>query len=405
MNQNQLIPLFTNALIVDDSEEILEYFKIILQSLGAKSVTKARNGEQALDAIRRQDSIDLILCDINMPQMDGIEFLRYLADDITYTGNIVLVSGEHRRVLDSASRLATAHGINILGALHKPVGIEQLQMLLTQELTLYQKEPDITSHDFTMAEFHSALARKEFIIHLQPKVDVRSLEVIGAEALARWLHPELGLIGASAFVPFLEEKNLIYDLTDVLLDQAIQCTHEICQTHPDFKLAINICADSLDHWELPNMLHNRCRDAETKTSNIIFEITENRIIKNFKLVLEIMTRLHLKGFGLSIDDFGTGFSSMTQLQNFPFQELKIDKSFITGASRNHQAQAIIESSISLARKLDMHVVAEGVETKEDLQLVTRLGCDTVQGYLFAKPMPVPEFINYISSSSCQAAIS
>jgi len=206
-------------------------------------------------------------------------------------------------------------------------------------------------------------------------------------------------------VPFLEEKNLIYDLTDVLLDQAIQCTHEICQTHPDFKLAINICADSLDHWELPNMLHNRCRDAETKTSNIIFEITENRIIKNFKLVLEIMTRLHLKGFGLSIDDFGTGFSSMTQLQNFPFQELKIDKSFITGASRNHQAQAIIESSISLARKLDMHVVAEGVETKEDLQLVTRLGCDTVQGYLFAKPMPVHEFINYISSSSCQAAIS
>jgi len=404
MSLKSTIPLFSNALIVDVSEPVLKYFKIILEGLGAESVATVHNGEQALEIISRRRDIDLILCDINMPEMDGIEFLRYLAEYKTYTGKVVLVSSEHKRVIDSVARLAEAHRINILGALQKPVSAEQLQALLTQKMITNRQEHAITLHNFTMGEFHRALARKEFIIHLQPKVDIKTLEVIGAEALARWVHPKLGLIEASSFIPYLEEKHLIYDLTDVLLDQAISSTYEICQTHPDFKLAINICADCLDHWDLPNMLHHRCTGAGIKTSNIIFEITENRIVKNFKLVLEIMARLRLKGFGLSIDDFGTGFSSLAQLQNFPFQELKIDKSFITGASRSHPSRAIIESSVSLAKKLDMHVVAEGVETKEDWDLVTRLGCDTVQGYLFAKPMPVHEFIDYISNSSYQAAI-
>lgn len=394
MSDKITVAAFTSALVIDDSRSILDYFNIVLEGLGILNVFTAINGQKALEILDHEHDIELILCDLNMPEMDGIEILRHLFER-KYQGKIILISGEHQRVIDSTARLAEAYQLNIIGTLAKPVTMKQLRELLAQ--TRYQTRNGISTalHEFSLDDLALALERHEFIIYVQPKIDLHNLEVNGGEALARWQHPKLGLIGAEAFIPFLESSELIYRLTDLLLEQTMLLASEICKIESKLKISFNVSVGCLDRFNLPDLLLARCTELGISPGNLVFEITENRLVKDFKKVLEIMTRMRMKGFGLSIDDFGTGYSSMEQLQNFPFDELKIDKTFVTGASEVVSSQAIIESSVALAKKLDMQVVAEGVETREDWQFVARLGCDVIQGYMLARPMPTADFIDYI----------
>ncbi len=368
--------------------------------MGVLNVFTALNGKKALEILDHEDDIELILCDINMPEMDGIEVLRHLSER-NYQGKIILISGEHQRVLDSTVRLAEAYALNIIGALKKPITIKQLHELLARTNNRSRNSKNTALYKFSIDDLKDALDRNEFTIYIQPKINLHNQKIGGAEALARWQHPELGLIGADAFIPFLEAHQLVYRLTDVLLDQAMTITSEICRNNPDFKLSFNVSVDCLNRLNLPDLLLARCIELGVRPSNFIFELTESRLVKDFKKTLEIMTRMRLKGFGLSIDDFGTGYSSMEHLQNFPFDELKIDKTFVTGASISESSKAIIESSVILAKKLDMQVVAEGVESYEDWQLVSEMGCDIIQGYMVARPMPVRDFIDYLNNKKYQ----
>lgn len=394
MSDKMTVAAFASVLVIDDSRSILDYFNIVLEGLGVLNVFTAINGHKALEILDHEGDIELILCDLNMPEMDGIEILRHLSER-NYQGKIILISGEHQRVIDSTARLAEAYHLNIIGTLAKPVTMKQLRELLAG--TRYQSRYGISTalHEFNLDDLALALDKNEFIIYVQPKIDLHSLEVVGGEALARWQHPELGLIGAEAFIPFLESNDLIYRLTDILLDQSMLLASEICKIEPTLKISFNVSVSCLDRFNLPDILLARCSELGISPGNLVFELTESHLAKDFKKVLEIMTRMRLKGFGLSIDDFGTGYSSLEQLQNFPFDELKIDKTFVTGASEIAASQAIIESSVALAKKLDMRVVAEGVETREDWQFVTRVGCDIIQGYMLARPMPTNDFIEFI----------
>lgn len=403
MSDKMTVAAFSSALVVDDSRSILDYFNIILEGLGILNVFTAINGKKALEILDHENDIELVLCDINMPEMDGIEVLRHLSAR-NFQGKIILISGEHKRVIESTARLAEAYQLNIIGALTKPITMKQLREVLAQ--TEYQTHTGLSPalFEFTIEDLELALENSEFIIYIQPKIDLHTQQIIAGEALARWQHPRLGLIGAEAFIPFLESNQLIYRLTDLLLEQTMLITSEICRTSPHFKISFNVSVDCLNRFNLPDLILARCHELGIHPDNLVFELTESRLIKDFKKVLEIMTRMRLKGFGLSIDDFGTGYSSMEQLQNFPFDELKIDKTFVTGAAENAAARAIIESSVDLAKKLDMRVVAEGVETREDWQFVTELGCDIIQGYMLARPMPTVDFIEYINNKDNQAVL-
>lgn len=403
MPDKLIVATFSSALVIDDSRSLLDYFNIILEGMGILNVFTAINGKKALEILDREEGIELILCDLNMPEMDGIEVMRHLSVR-NYRGKIILISGEHKRIIDSTARLAEAYALDIIGALEKPVTMKLLRDVLAKTAPQSRDMNFPTLHEFSIKDLQQALDRNEFIIYIQPKINLHNQKVIGGEALARWQHPELGLIGAEAFIPFLEAHQLIYRLTDILLEQAMAITSEICGHIPNFKLSFNISVDCLDHLNLPDLLLARCLKLGISPSNIIFELTESRLVKDFKKVLEIMTRLRLKGFGLSIDDFGTGYSSMEHLQNFPFDELKIDKTFVTGASASASSRAIIESSVILANKLDMRVVAEGVETWEDWQFVSEMGCDIIQGYMVARPMPAADFVDYISNTQHQAEL-
>ena len=228
MSDKLTIMAFSSTLVIDDSRSILDYFNIILEGMGVLNVFTALNGKKALEILDHEDDIELILCDINMPEMDGIEVLRHLSER-NYQGKIILISGEHQRVLDSTVRLAEAYALNIIGALKKPITIKQLHELLARTNNRSRNSKNTALYKFSIDDLKDALDRNEFTIYIQPKINLHNQKIGGAEALARWQHPELGLIGADAFIPFLEAHQLVYRLTDVLLDQAMTITSEICR--------------------------------------------------------------------------------------------------------------------------------------------------------------------------------
>ena len=388
-----------SILSIDDDKLILEVEKLMLKEMGISNIFTATTGKEALAFLDDHgSSIHLIMLDLNMPGMDGIAFLRHLATR-NYDGSILLVSGQHRRILQTATRLAGEHRLKVLGFVEKPIKPVDVKHFLDKlkdvPLKEISKTGDFHQPAVTADELRSGIENNELVVFFQPKVNVLSRRVVGAEALVRWQHPEKGLIPPFVFISLAEENGLIDALTRRVFEQAVRHAAELQSSGFDIKVAVNLSVDNLYDLAWPDYAMAVTESAGVDPSKIVLEITETRLISNIALALEILVRLSMSKFILSIDDFGTGYSSMEQLQRIPFSELKVDRAFVHGAANENSAKAILESSVNLARKLDMSVVAEGVETEEDWNLIADIGCDQVQGYLIAKPMPVDEWVTWL----------
>ena len=209
-------------------------------------------------------------------------------------------------------------------------------------------------------------------------------KLCGVEALARWNHPDKGLIQPYYFISLAEANGLIEDLTWLMLDQTAK---DWCALNIDATASINLTASMFKDLSLPSKISNIINKYQLDSSQIILEVTESALIEELAKSLECLTRLRMKGFQLSIDDFGTGHSSLIQLHRIPFSELKIDRSFIMKMTKDQEARAIVETVIILSHKLKMRSVAEGIEDESVLDALKNAGCDIAQGYHFAKPMP------------------
>lgn len=383
-----------SALVVDDEELMRDFLCMAVQKSGVGSVSSANCGSDALDQIEESHKqIDIILCDLQMPEMDGIEVIRHLAND-GYGGGIVLVSGEDKRVLKTAENMASVRGLNVIGSLSKPVPVHNIIALMNKYAVLEQKTswsmPDVTAD-----ELDDAIRAGEIVAHYQPQIDIKTGRVKCAETLARWPHPERGMISPDIFIDMAERHDLIDALTDRIITQATVQGADWHRQGIDINVAINISMNNLRHLDFPDRLHDIVNNAGMDIKKLVIEITESQLVKDLGTCLDILTRLRLKGPTLSIDDFGTGYASMEHLKEMPFEELKIDRAFVNGACKDDTARAILESSIFLAKQLNMATVAEGVETSNDWDLVTALGCDVIQGYYIAPPMDIETFNNWI----------
>jgi EAL domain-containing protein (putative c-di-GMP-specific phosphodiesterase class I) len=247
----------------------------------------------------------------------------------------------------------------------------------------------------TLPELENAISKGELDVYFQPKVEIASGQVVGIEALARWNHPLKGLIKPDAFIPLAEEQGLIGELTDAVCYITMEYAARLKTLDYDLSIAINLSVDSLTDLAWPEKVTATQREFGLEAGKICFEITESRLMEHLSVALDILGRLSLKRFNLSIDDFGTGYSSMEQLQRIPFSELKIDRAFVHGAANEASALAILESSVLLAKKLNMTVIAEGVENQQDWDTALRVGCDQIQGYFVAKPMPYPQLVKWL----------
>ncbi|MCC6075276.1 EAL domain-containing protein [Pseudomonas sp. GCM10022188] len=378
------------VLIVDDDPFICRLLTRQLRSLGFAKVTAC---ERALAAVAQleqaPDSIDLVLCDLQMPEMDGIEFIRHLVR-LDFAGALVLVSGEDERILQSAERLAQAHHLRVLGTLFKPVPSGRLQKLLEQAAAERAAPRAADSRSYSAEDLARGIAAGELVNHYQPKVDFHGARVIGVETLVRWQHPQDGLVYPDRFIELAEDSGLIEALMRAVLGNALREARQWRDAGHLLQVAVNVSMDNLQVLDFPDFVEQEALAAGVPLHSLVLEVTESHLMKNRQAALDILTRLRLKRISLSIDDFGTGHSSLVQLRDIPFNELKIDRSFVHGAWRDVSLRSILDASLAMARKLGMKTVAEGIEDRADWDHLLAAGCDVAQGWFIAKAMPAAQ---------------
>ncbi|HEY6897967.1 MAG TPA: EAL domain-containing response regulator [Rhodocyclaceae bacterium] len=382
------------ALILDDEPFMLQLLDRMLANLGIAQTVLIDNANAALTWIDgHPQAPELILCDLNMPEMDGIEFIRQLTER-RYGGSLILVSGEDERVLQSTEKLLQAHRLNVLGHLSKPVAPKALAALIDKWSQPAAAAPRTARKHYGAEEIGAAIAQGQLVNYYQPKVAVTDGHLSGVETLVRWQHPRDGLVFPDQFIHTAEEHGLIDPLTQAVLVAAFAQSKAWHDAGLALRIAVNLSMDNLRSLDFPDFVARQAAAAGIASKHIVLEITESRLMQDVRAPLEILTRLSLKRFSLSIDDFGTGHSSMAQLRDIPFDQLKIDQSFVHGAHANETIRAIYEASAGLARQLGMEIVAEGVEDQDDWNFVREAGCDLAQGYYIGRPMPADKLVEW-----------
>jgi EAL domain-containing protein (putative c-di-GMP-specific phosphodiesterase class I) len=246
-----------------------------------------------------------------------------------------------------------------------------------------------------------AIARGELINHYQPKVALATGEIVGMESLVRWQHPAHGLILPDQFIALAEEHSLIARVTRVVLASALKQVKAWEQAGHQLPVAINVSMNDLTALDFPDIAATLALSAGVEPQLITLEVTESQVMRQLSTVLDVLSRLRLKRFRLAIDDFGTGHSSLAQLRDLPFDELKVDRGFAHGASADGTKSAICSASLRMAHQLNMQVVVEGLEDRDDWEFLRRLGCDVGQGYFMARPMPAADVLDWIASWETQ----
>jgi EAL domain-containing protein (putative c-di-GMP-specific phosphodiesterase class I) len=396
---NTLDPKSVRIVLLDDDPFMLKLLTHLLAQLGYGHVVACDCGEQALQQVAGPDGpVDLILLDINMPGMDGVEFIRRLVR-CRYAGSVILVSGENRRILESVEKLIQAHHLIALGHLQKPVKPDELAALIGR------LQPNIGNsrgkrhrdHTYGVEELRTALAHGQLVNHYQPKVELTTGEVVGMESLVRWQHPVAGLVFPDEFLGLAADHGLLTEVTGVVLVEAMKQAKSWSDAGYSLTIAINVTMDDLIALDFPDLAVALAATVGVEPQIVTLEVTEGQVMRQASTVLDVLSRLSLKRFQLSIDDFGTGHSSLAQLRDLPFDELKIDRGFVHGACTDGTRQAICSANLQMAHQLHMKVVGEGIENREDWDFLSRLGCDFGQGYFIARPMPAADVVKWIGA--------
>jgi len=335
------------------------------------------------------DDVSVVVVDLVMPDIDGVEVIRFLAAR-KCTAGVILASGYDRRVLKSAAQLAIDRGLRVLGCIGKPFAVKELLELLKNTETAPSTPVVATVESLETEELRRALASDQIDVHFQPKVNLRNGQVVGAEAVARWHHPELGRIAPEQFIALAEESDLIQELTRRVMTAAFRRSATWRTQGRDLHIAVNLSSCSLSCIDLPDRMSQLAARCATRPEDVVVELTESCLSDDRIVAADILTRVRLKGFELSIDDFGTGYATLRQLERLPFSELKLDSSFVRAAPFDPEARAIVESSIELAHALELRVVAEGIESEEHWRLMSMLGAEEAQGHMISAPIPAKE---------------
>jgi EAL domain-containing protein (putative c-di-GMP-specific phosphodiesterase class I)/ActR/RegA family two-component response regulator len=390
-------------LVIEDENDI-RYIIATYLKFSNYDVLEAENGVQGLEKAQLRLP-DLIISDINMPNMDGFTVLEHLMES-PLTASIPFIF-----LTCISDRNSFRKGMN-LGAddyLTKPFTKAELLSAVESRLSkkenlgniLKSEDLGVKDNQFLSlrTELSGALDRKELEIYYQPQVNIMTGKLVGTEALLRWHHPYRGLIMPDQFIPVAEASGLIEPIWRWTLNESCRENREwLSKYKVSLQIAVNVSASQFNHARLNQVVQEALDRHNLPPENLELEITESIVIKNVESSLAIMRSLVALGVGLSMDDFGTGYSSLSYLKYFPFNELKIDCSFVSEITTESKNAAITASIIKLSRQLGMTTVAEGVETEEQLVLLEQLDCDIAQGYYFGKPMPSASFRKYIEDS-------
>ncbi|MDE2448675.1 MAG: EAL domain-containing response regulator [Gammaproteobacteria bacterium] len=398
MSSSNGLQTIDSVLIVDDSGVQRSIGVALCRELRIPQVLEAGNGREALTLLEKLPaSPALLIIDLEMPTMDGSELLSELGGR-GMRAPIILASSRERALMNSVQDMGTALGLRILGALQKPLTLASLAALLQSKLhAAVEKKGPERRQSVDPEALRAALARGDVTVHYHPQVEIDTGLIRGVEALARWHDATEGWIAPDVFIPVAEQHGLIRELTFHVMDAAMRQTALWNRHGLDLSIAINLSPILLERGELVQEISELQQQHGLRAEQIVLEVTESSLLRDLAIALGVLTRLRLRGFRLSLDDYGTGFSSMQQLARIPFTELKIDRTFVHGAHERDSLQVILRSALELASQLGIETVAEGVECLQDWRLLRQYGCKLAQGWLLAKAMPGTELEGWLPS--------
>jgi EAL domain-containing protein (putative c-di-GMP-specific phosphodiesterase class I) len=372
------------AFVVDDEPQVRAFVSNALMASGFKplQLSSSADVEAGLHDVIPQ----LIVLDLSLGDSDAVEVIRTLAN-MHFQGDVLLISGHDEVTLEEVHQIGSRRGLSMAEPLHKPFRIEQLRERLK---AVHREVP--ARFDASLA---AALRHHWLELWYQPKIDLRTRLVCGAEALIRLRHPTHGIVPPSNFLPAPGDP-LYRPLTDFIVEQSLRDWDNFAAHKMTSRLAINVPASVLQRPDFVAHLRRHLPD-DPRFPGLIVEITEDEAISDPELAREVAVQLKLYNVHVSIDDFGSGYSSLARLKELPFAEVKLDRSFVTGCAHDKTKRAMCEAVVDLARRFNITSVAEGVETQEDLHVLEEVGYDVAQGFLFAGPMVSSEFIDLITS--------
>ena len=332
---------------------------------------------------------DIVTLDLSLGDFDAVQVLRTMGE-MRYGGQVLLISGHQAKVLDGVRSVGEKHGLSMLDPLTKPFRAQELRDRLNQCARQVATRSNATA-------LEAALQHGWLDVWYQPKVDLRTNKLSGAEALVRLNHPTEGLLSPAIFLPPPGDP-LYVQLTEFVVRRALDDWVAFDRAGLKHRLAINVPASVLQRASFVRHLRRHLPSAPT-FPGLIVEITEDEAISDPDLAREIAVQLQLYNIVIAIDDFGAGFSSISRLGELPFEELKLDQSFVQGCADCAEKRRMCQDALDLAGRSGMSVVAEGVENAEDLRVLVELGFPLAQGYFFAKPMQHNDFMDFIRTTS------
>lgn len=373
----------------------------LLDGLGVTRVCEAADGRAALELLAdRARRLDVVMVELGLAGvkqagaqlggdqstgMDGIEFIGHVGQR-GLARAVLVVSALDAALLDTVHGMARGYGLQVLDNVETPLTAAGL----AAALAAYERDTAAQADEpvrIGATEIREALARGEIRPWFQPQVALADGAAVGVEALARWQRADGQVVAPQHFIGLLEREGLVEPFTDLMLEQACQWCGRWREAGLVLRLSVNISPAVLADTTAADRYQRIVLAQGIDPAGVVLELTESSVLADAPRALGILARLRLKGFGLSIDDFGTGYSSLAQLSQIPFTELKIDQGFVAGAHAQPRKRAVVEASVELARKLGLHVVAEGVATLEDWRMLAELGCGAAQGHLVSAPVP------------------
>ena len=383
------------TLVVEDHVFQRQALCRLLRRAGVEEPLEAGDGASALELLRARNGAPLlVITDLDMPNMDGIEFIRRLADEAMPL-HVAIYSSQDAGVLRSVYGLGESLGLRLAGVLQKPANLAQIEALLDEVARMGARVSRAGAPAISGEEVRAAFAEDDVVAYFQPKVSLMDGRPVGCEALARLAHPGLGVLAPRQFMGALEAERLQQRLTDRMLGDALGLLKHTQHIDAALSVSVNLTLPEVSAPRDAERLAAAVAAAGVLPRSIVFEVTETALATDWALAVENLSRLRMKGFSLAIDDFGTGYSSLQQLLQLPFSELKLDHSFVRGIAPSSRTYPLVESALGMAQKLSLATVAEGVETAAEAQTLRELHCDLGQGHAFGKPMPRDEFLDWL----------
>jgi EAL domain-containing protein (putative c-di-GMP-specific phosphodiesterase class I) len=383
MNANDLL------LILDKDPKSLCVLRTVAEHLGCDYVEA--NSADGLEDILAGRRPTMAVLAVDGSNVDGLAMLRVLALEVAQPATL-LIGAVHARVLAGARRAAELQGIRVIGVATRPLDPVAIEQLLMPYLT--------SAPPIALGELERALTEHELILEYLPKIDIRAAvpKMQGVEALVRWQHPRRGLLYPRHFLDSIEDHDLMARLTE-----AVRQASQWRARGLPLEMVVNLSPKLVTDREFPERVAVLLRENEVPAQQLVLDVTEAASLDARDLMLDVFTRLRILGVGLSLDNFGTGVSSLTELYRMPFSELKVDHALIADVAREREAMLIVQAIAKLAHTLELEVCAGGVETREMLGFVQSNGFDSAQGRFFSGPVKPSEIERLVVTLPCSEA--